>query len=198
MFTSEPLHTWADYSTNVQGCSSNCPGVGRSLVGSVYQVPSTRGLSLQPHPLLGGGHALSLRRKPPPPQCAAPTRMGSFSADHECQRLARSCSCGAGFGRRTWPLLSAGTEGGTGLATCTRVKWCKPLHITPCLLVVSLAKTGLGWVSVQFWLSPEGLWAVCHAPPCGLASLPAVQHNQGPALHRDGNSYPSPRLPVWM
>lgn len=49
------------------------------------------------------------------------------------------------------------------------------MHVTPCLLVVSVAEAGLGWVSIQFLLSPECLWAVpCPSvwpgvPACGLA-----------------------------
>lgn len=49
------------------------------------------------------------------------------------------------------------------------------MHVTPCLLVVSVAEAGLGWVSIQFLLSPECLWAVpCPSvwpgvPACSLA-----------------------------
>lgn len=129
-----------------RGCSSNCLGCREVSVGSVCQVPSTRGLSLQPHPSWEVASALSLRREPPCSSGCCSRQDGVLQCGPQ---VPESWHRGAAAelvqgGKR--PLLSAGTGGGTGSAICTRVKWCKPLHATPCLLVVSLAKAGLGWV----------------------------------------------------
>lgn len=85
------------------GALLTASGVGRSLVGSEHPCACP----FDHTPSWEGASARSLRQEPPPPLGAAPARRGSFSVDHECQRVSTEVQLRRGAQERKWPLLSA-------------------------------------------------------------------------------------------